>query len=796
MNKKFSILIFIWTILILSLFLINIYIFNSSLNLTIKLQASAFFEQIEISREWNAKHGGVYAKITDSNQPNKYLKVKNRDIKIDSLNINITKINPAYMTRQIAEIAETRDGLKFHITSLNPLRKENKADEWENKELIHFENDKKIEAFSLEEYLGKPYYRYMKPLYVKQACLKCHQQQGYNLGDIRGGISVSIPAEANLSKKTKTILKYGLIYLVIYLFGLFGLILFKQNIIRLYNTIKKQNSKIKKDTQKIEAILSNANDAIFLINDKEFIDCNKATLKLFQCEFEDIIGHSLSKFSPKYQNNKKLSSIEFNKYFTKVVEGEPQSFDWVHCTKNGDNFYASVSLSKLDIDNEISLIAIVRDITKERLHKQELEEINVSLEESQEEIQQKNEELISLNDKTNEQNKIVQEQKKLLEKQKQKALEASKYKSLFLANMSHEIRTPLNGIIGMTEILKESNLDETQKQNLDVITISGNNLLYIINDILDYSKIEANQLELENVTFDIYNEVETVIKMLNLKAQSKGLELSCSIHPDTPRYLKGDALRIKQILINFCNNSIKFTEKGFVNINITPLNITKQEANLKFAVQDTGIGISEENQKKLFKEFSQVDASTTRKFGGTGLGLSISKKLTELMGGEIGLESEEGDGSTFWFTGNYTIEESIDIIEPKVNEDNTPIKKLKILLVDDNPINLKVAMHTIKRDGHQVETANDGLEAIDKFNSSNFDLILMDIQMPNMNGYDATKLIREIEKKENKKPIKIIAMTANALKGEKEKCISIGMDAYLSKPFKQEDLIKILRYSN
>ena len=427
-------------------------------------------------------------------------------------------------------------------------------------------------------------------------------------------------------------------------------------------------------------------------------------------------------------------------------------------------------------------------------NQEDLKEQNEELQAAEEELRQNNEELQTLNDNAYSQNEIITKQKDLLEKEKQKALEASKYKSLFLANMSHEIRTPLNGIIGMAEILKESNLTESQRQHLEIIDISGNSLLSIVNDILDYSKIEANQLELENIPINLYKEIESVEKMLSLKAESKGLELSYNIHPDTPKYIKGDALRIKQILINYCNNALKFTEKGFVNIKIEPLEINSKDVLLKFSVIDTGIGISPENQKKLFNDFIQVDASTTRKFGGTGLGLSISKKLAEMMGGKVGLDSEDGKGSTFWFTGKYQIEADI---KPKKTTKNTNKhfnKTLKILLAEDNLINQKVAAHTIIKNGHQLQITNDGAEAVEKFQSDDFDLILMDIQMPNMNGYEATQAIREIEKKQNLDAIKIIAMTANALKGEKEKCLQIGMDGYLSKPFKQESLLEILNY--
>ncbi len=425
-------------------------------------------------------------------------------------------------------------------------------------------------------------------------------------------------------------------------------------------------------------------------------------------------------------------------------------------------------------------------------NKEDLKEQNEELQAAEEELRQNNEELSTINESLEEKSKIIEKQKNLVEQEKQKALDASKYKSLFLANMSHEIRTPLNGIIGMADILKETKLTKDQRNSLEIIDISGNSLLSIVNDILDYSKIEANQLELESIPFNLYHEIESVNKMLGLKAQSKGLELSYSIHPDTPKFVEGDALRIKQILINYCNNSLKFTEKGFVNIDLRPMNIDNNEVTIKFSVKDTGMGISKENQAKLFSDFVQVDASTTRKFGGTGLGLSISKKLAHMMGGEVGLESTLGEGSTFWFTGVYNIvSQSSVVLEKQDIEDTESLRELHILLVEDNLINQKVAAHTIKKNGHILDIANDGLEAVEKYKKNKYDLILMDIQMPNLNGYEATHAIRGIEKENGSSAVKIVAMTANALKGEREKCLELGMNGYLSKPFKQEALIAI-----
>jgi len=378
---------------------------------------------------------------------------------------------------------------------------------------------------------------------------------------------------------------------------------------------------------------------------------------------------------------------------------------------------------------------------------------------------------------------------------KEMAEAAAKAKAIFLANISHEIRTPMNGIIGMIDILKRTPLTADQLEYIEIIGISGENLLMIINDVLDFSKIEAGQITFEHIRFNISDEINEVIKILRYKAQQKNLELTFEIAPNVPQLLIGDPLRLKQVFINLCNNSIKFTSEGYVHVRVNLVEMNECAVRLHFEVQDTGIGISPENQLKLFKSFSQADVSTTRKFGGTGLGLAISKNLVQLMGGNIGIISEEGKGAIFHFEGEFgiSIEDLSDEESQELNESIQNEKKLKILLAEDNVINQKVAILNLQKLGHLVTVAGDGLDAFEKFINDTPDVIFMDIQMPKMDGVEATGKIRDWELKNNvKNRVPIVAMTANTLKSDKDLFVSAGMDDYLSKPFNSSELVRLL----
>ena len=593
----------VWLVLILGSLTWNISQDYNSHYKNLLEEGRAFFTQIQTDRRWNAGTGGVYVPVSDRIKPNKYLDLPNRDIE-DSSGKKYTMVNPAYMTRLISDLAsEQREGIHFHITSLRPLNKEdNQPDEWETTALKSFEKGAK-EKFEISEESGQHYFQYMAPLEVKKACLKCHEKQGYKLGDIRGCIRVKIPIEGKLLDFYPIFISYILILLL----------------------------------------------------------------------------------------------------------------------------------------GEIAIL-----FTGNRLG-----------------LKQEN-----------------------LNKAKEEAEEAAKAKARFLASMSHEIRTPMNGVIGMAELLEYTDINQEQADYLNTIKVSGETLLAIINDILLFSKMESDKLELEEETFNLRSCIEDIFSMLAGKASEKQVELLYIMEKAVPEFIESDIIRLRQILINLINNGLKFTPKGEILItvkNLTP--VSENRISLQFEVKDTGIGIPENRKHRLFQAFSQVDASTTRKYGGTGLGLAISKKLVEAMEGEIWVESEEGEGATFYFTIQTYRSEADD--KKNAVERIPELEGVKVLIVDDNRTNRKILSKNCLNWGmvpEDVSSAKEALAVISD-NSKEFNLILSDLNMPEMDGVEMASKIREDYPK-GKLPIILLS----SIKAPEEK-ISL-FNAVMQKPLRQSKLFE------
>ncbi|MGP8215233.1 MAG: ATP-binding protein [Bacteroidia bacterium] len=430
-----------------------------------------------------------------------------------------------------------------------------------------------------------------------------------------------------------------------------------------------------------------------------------------------------------------------------------------------------ISEEKIDLQNtEKALLNILDDYSEEKYHSEDSQRalLNILDDYSEEKINLENTQRAVLN--------ILEDYSEA----KEKAEEATKLKEAFLANMSHEIRTPMNAIIGFSDILSKGNLEEKEKEYVRIIKSAGENLLIIINDILDISKIEAGMMTFEEHTFSVKDIFNSLNVMLMGKAKEKNLELLFICDENIPDSLLGDPTRLTQIIINLAGNAIKFTLKGKISVRAKVLKKENENFLVEFSVKDTGIGIPPDKLENIFERFRQAESHITRKYGGTGLGLSIAKQLVELQGGTLSVKSEFNAGSTFIFCIPYKksdeVLKEIEVTGEKFNIEK--LSKLNILLVEDNQLNVKLILSLFSEYNLKLLIAENGVVCIQKLKENKFDIILMDMEMPVMNGYEAATIIR----KEMKDLIPIIAMTAHAMAGEKEKCLSLGMNDYISKP--------------
>ena len=512
---------------------------------------------------------------------------------------------------------------------------------------------------------------------------------------------------------------------------------------------KNDERRLKESENKIRIILDNSAAAITLIDDREqIVSWNRFTEKLLGMTERDLYLKPVKDLYPK-EEWEKIRSENIRKI------GSKHHLETKIITKKGEIIDIDLSINVLRDANNVIIgaVGIMQDI---REQKRTLE---------------------------------------LLVQAKLVAEEANSAKSLFLANMSHEVRTPMNTIIGMLDLTLDTELSAEQKDNLVVAKDAAANLLGLLNDILDLSRVEAGKITLENIEFHLPNVVQSVVKGLSVIASKKGLELGFVVGPHVPELILGDPVRLRQILINLINNAIKFTHKGKITteINIAS-NRDPKEVVLLFSIIDEGIGIPKDKHETIFEIFTQADESTSRRFGGTGLGLAICKRLVEMMGGRVWVESEVGKGSKFSFTVNFKVVQAVaqkstlsEAIAQSEEQLDAKLKDLKILLAEDNLVNQKITVRILEKKGCRVETVVNGKEVLEKLEKNQFDLVLMDAQMPELDGLETTKIIRQNEKVTGKH-IPIIALTARVMQEDQQRFTEVGMDGYVAKPIDRKKM--------
>jgi len=564
--------------------------------------------------------------------------------------------------------------------------------------------------------------------------------------------------------------------------------------IMLENRVEDEIEKNREKTQEIieqkklfETIFNKSKDGFLILEDCKFIDCNDSAVKILDYPSKhELLKMNPISTSPEYQPDGSLSKEKVSQYIEKAAKDGNCTFEWVHQKANGENIWTEVTLTNISSQNKNTYFGLWKDIDQKKKTEFELEELTKTLE------QRVKDQVDELRDKDE---ILFKQEKERIELKfaEEQAKSSNLAKSNFLANMSHEIRTPLNAILGFIDILFQKEKSKDKREKLKIIKDSSDALLTIINDILDFSKIESGKMVVDNTVFKTKEPFTLISGLFYDKAQEKNINIKLHVDKNLPLNAYGDITRIKQVYSNLLSNAVKFSNKNSViDVNI---DFNEKNKQLLCSVQDYGTGIAPENIEKIFHSFEQADSSTTRKFGGTGLGLPISKKLIEIMGGELRVESKLEKGSKFYFNLDLfsnvpDIAENSEDTYKAIDIDKNSLKG-KILLVEDNKPNQMLMKLMLKKFNLEVTIANDGLEAIEAYKKDKYSLILMDENMPNMNGIEATKNIRILElQKDYKTPI--VAVTANALSGERERFMNSGMDDYISKPVGRNELERVL----
>ena len=710
-------------------------------------------------------------------------------------------------------------GVIFNNVSDRPRNPANLADENELAAIAWFRSNPEAteRMATVRDANGEKQMLYAAPIWIEASCLKCHgapddapesirdgyaEAYGYKVGDLRGLVSIKVPTrkldqrfrEVWGAQIIKSLIGYGVLLLAI---GYLLERLVTRRIVSLqagaqriaegdYSTrlpVQHQDeicrlaeafNRMAEGVQSRELALGKLSQAVEQSPESIVITDLEGRIEYVNASFvaysgykqEEVIGQN-----PRLLQSGKTPPERYQSMWAALRDGKGWQGEFINQRKDGSEYVEFAIIAPIrQADGTITnYLAIKQDITEKKRIGRELDAHRNHLE------------------------SLVDQRTVELNEARQRADEANRAKSSFLANMSHEIRTPLNAINGMAYLLRRGGLPPEQMNRLDKLEAAGKHLLETINAVLDLSKIEAGKLALEQTEFRLETVIDNVLTMGSVKAAEKNLQLSSNL-PPMGTALVGDPTRLQQALLNFVGNAIKFTEAGQVNLQVQIVEVAGERVLLRFEVTDTGIGIDQATLRRLFHAFEQADASTTRHYGGSGLGLTISKKIAEAMGGNAGATSQPGQGSTFWLTAWFGRGSNLSVSTSALITDaeqgiRQRFSGCRILVVEDEPINREIALSLLEETGLQVDFAEDGIEALARLAAADYELILMDMQMPRMGGLEATRAIRRLP---NGQRVKILAMTANAYANDRQDCLDAGMDDFLAKPIEPDAFFTLL----
>ncbi|MGQ9573786.1 MAG: PAS domain S-box protein [Thermoguttaceae bacterium] len=843
--------------------------------------ARAAYEKDVLYRRWVALHGGVYVPASPHSPPNPFLKVPERDITTPSGRL-LTLINPAYMTRQVHQMAAQQAGIRAKITSLRPLNPLNSPDGWERAALEAFEHGQP-EVSAIESIDGEPYVRLMRPLLVELGCLRCHQDHGYRLGEVRGGISVSVPVAGLLRAHVaeNTLVVSGLF--CVWLLGVGAIGFGGRGICRRIRDREEALQEAHQSEDRFRRLFEDSNDTIVIVDPQgRILDVNARGCEMTGYSREELLGR------PIYTLHPAQDLAHAQEALATILRDGSHRLDTQCRRKDGTILDVEIS-ARLVPGPQPFILGIIHDITQrkwleiqQRNHARFLKALldtipngiyykdlqgrylgcnqtfaalvnrspsevvgltvdDVAPPEVAEAMRRLDAELACQPGKKSYEGPVVlsggdrryvlvqkatftdaegnpagivgvvtdltevKRSQSDLARAMEAAEAASRAKTEFLANMSHEIRTPVTAILGYADLLTDPGLSEAERRSfVEIIHRNGEMLLRLINDILSLSKIEAGKMTLEPADCPLWDLVEEVVSLMRVRAEEKGLDLELEPVFPLPQTVRTDSIRLRQILLNLIGNAIKFTQRGTVLVTVRLLCGESGPPQVEFAVQDTGIGMTPEECARLFEPFTQADASTARRFGGTGLGLAISKRLAKMLGGDIKVESWPKVGSTFTLTIDPGPLEDVPLLDavPERSGGQTPAcappnvrLRGRVLLAEDTVDSQRLIRAILAKAGLEVDVAENGRAACQMAWQSAaegrpYDLILMDIQMPEVDGYEAT---RELRARGWCRPI--VALTAHAMAGDRLRCLEVGCDDYLSKPIqKQAFLAAVAQY--